>query len=77
MPGDMCGRGTVVAGYDRLLIATGSNPFIIPVPGHDKAGVIGFRDIADVETMLHAAKDYKRAVVIGGGLRLGSKRPMA
>ena len=61
-------RDGVVAGYDRLLIATGSNPFIIPVPGHDKAGVIGFRDIADVETMLHAAKDYKRAVVIGGGL---------
>jgi nitrite reductase (NADH) large subunit len=54
--------------YDRLLIATGSNPFIIPVPGHDKAGVIGFRDIADVETMLSAARTYKKAVVIGGGL---------
>ena len=54
--------------YDRLLIATGSNPFIIPVPGHEKEGVIGFRDIADVETMLAASKDYKKAVVIGGGL---------
>ncbi|MEW8250685.1 MAG: nitrite reductase large subunit NirB [Candidatus Thiodiazotropha sp.] len=54
--------------YDRLLIATGSNPFIIPVPGHDKRGVIGFRDIADVERMLEAAGHYKKAVVIGGGL---------
>ena len=54
--------------YDRLLMATGSNPFIIPVPGHDKKGVIGFRDIADVETMLEASKQYKNAVVIGGGL---------
>jgi len=56
------------APYDRLLIATGSNPVIIPVPGHDKTGVIGFRDIADVERMLDAAKEYKKAVVIGGGL---------
>ena len=54
--------------YDRLLMATGSNPFIIPVPGHDKKGVIGFRDIADVDTMLEASKQYKNAVVIGGGL---------
>ena len=54
--------------YDRLLIATGSNPFIIPVPGHDKGGVIGFRDIADVDTMLAAARSGKHAVVIGGGL---------
>lgn len=54
--------------YDRLLLATGSNPFIIPVPGHEKKGVIGFRDIADVDTMLAASKSYKKAVVIGGGL---------
>jgi nitrite reductase (NADH) large subunit len=54
--------------YDRLLLATGSNPFIIPVPGADKDGVIGFRDIHDVETMLGAAREYKNAVVIGGGL---------
>lgn len=54
--------------YDRLLIATGSNPFIIPIPGADKAGVLGFRDIYDVETMKQAAKDHKKAVVIGGGL---------
>ena len=55
-------------GYDRLLLATGSSPFIIPVPGHDKQGVIGFRDIADVNTMLAAARRFKKAVVIGGGL---------
>ena len=57
-----------VAEYDRLLLATGSNPFIIPVPGHDKEGVIGFRDIKDVDTMMEAAKNYKTAAVIGGGL---------
>ena len=54
--------------YDRLLIATGSKPFIIPVPGHDKEGVIAFRDIKDVDTMLDATKNYKHATVIGGGL---------
>jgi len=54
--------------YDRLLIATGSTPFILPVPGHDKDGVIGFRDVSDVNTMLSAAKIYKNAIVIGGGL---------
>ena len=56
------------ADYDRLLLATGSNPFMIPVPGKDKDGVIAFRDIHDVDTMLQASKDYKKAVVIGGGL---------
>jgi len=56
------------ADYDRLLVATGSNPFIIPVPGHDLEGVIAFRDIADVDVMLEAAKEHRHAVVIGGGL---------
>ena len=55
-------------GYDRLLLATGSEPFIIPVLGADKDGVLGFRDIADVDQMLEAARRYKKAVVIGGGL---------
>lgn len=54
--------------YDRLLLATGSDPFIIPVPGHQLPGVISFRDIADVNTMLEAARTRQRAVVIGGGL---------
>ena len=59
--------GTTAA-YDRLLLATGSIPFILPVPGKDLPGVIGFRDFADVEAMLMAAMDYRHAVVIGGGL---------
>ncbi len=59
--------GTVAA-YDRLLLATGSNPFILPVPGKELAGVISYRDIADTEAMIDAAKSYKKAVVIGGGL---------
>ncbi len=54
--------------YDRLLIATGSTPFILPVPGKDLAGVIAYRDIADTEAMIEAAQKYKHAVVIGGGL---------
>ena len=54
--------------YDRLLLATGSTPFIIPVPGHTLPGVIGFRDIGDVDTMLAASSKGGHAVVIGGGL---------
>ena len=56
------------AEYDRLLIATGSEPFIIPVPGKELPGVISFREIHDVDMMLEAAKNKKKAVVIGGGL---------
>ena len=54
--------------YDRLLIATGSDPFIIPVPGHDLPGVVTFRDLDDVDRMLAAASQGGSAVVIGGGL---------
>jgi nitrite reductase (NADH) large subunit len=56
------------AEYDRLLIATGSNPFILPVPGRDLDGVIAYRDIADTQAMIDAAAKHKHAVVIGGGL---------
>ena len=56
------------APYNRLLLATGSNPFVIPVPGCDLPGVITFRDIYDVDRMLEASTKYKHAVVIGGGL---------
>ena len=56
------------AAYDRLLICTGSNPFILPVPGKDLQGVIAYRDIADTNAMIEAATKYKHAVVIGGGL---------
>ena len=54
--------------YDRLLLCTGSNPFILPIPGKDLKGVIAYRDIADTNEMIAAAGKYKRAVVIGGGL---------
>lgn len=60
--------GAVVA-YDKLLIATGSDPFILPVPGNALPGVVGFRDVDDVDKMLAAAqKPNAKAVVIGGGL---------
>lgn len=57
-----------VAEYDRLLMATGSNPFMLPVPGNDLEGVISYRDIHDTHAMIDAATKYKHAVVIGGGL---------
>ncbi|NMM29416.1 MAG: NAD(P)/FAD-dependent oxidoreductase [Glaciimonas sp.] len=57
-----------VAEYDRLLLATGSNPFMLPVPGKDLQGVIAYRDIADTNAMIDAATKYKHAIVIGGGL---------
>src|SRR5512140_882651 len=54
--------------YDRLLLCTGSNPFMLPVPGKDLDGVIAYRDIADTNAMIEAARKYRKAVVIGGGL---------
>ena len=59
---------TVSAGYDRLILATGSTPFIPPVPGHRLEGVIAYRDIADTETMIETARTRRHAVVVGGGL---------
>ena len=56
------------ANYDRLLIATGSDPFMLPIPGANLPGVVTFRDVLDVEKMLEASRTHKRAVVIGGGL---------
>ncbi|MBE3639557.1 nitrite reductase large subunit NirB [Mangrovicoccus algicola] len=55
--------------YDKLVIATGSTPFIIPMPGHDLPGVIAYRDLDDTNRMIQAANTPgARAVVIGGGL---------
>ena len=54
--------------YETAIIATGSKPFMLPIPGADKEGVIAFRDIRDCEIMMETAKKYKKAVVIGGGL---------
>ena len=54
--------------YDRLLMCTGSNAFMLPIPGKDLEGVIAYRDIADTNLMIEASTKYKKAVVIGGGL---------
>ena len=54
--------------YDILLIATGSKPIVIPVPGAQLPGVVTFRDLDDVNAMLAAAEHGGNAVVIGGGL---------
>ncbi|WP_424974567.1 nitrite reductase large subunit NirB [Dinoroseobacter sp. S124A] len=53
--------------YDKLIFGTGSNPFIIPLPGHDLEGVIAYRDLEDTERMMSMGPDNK-VVVIGGGL---------
>ncbi len=54
--------------YDRLLIATGSDPIMLPVPGNNLAGVVAFRNIRDVHQMCDVAESDGQAVVIGGGL---------
>ena len=58
----------IVADYDKLVIATGSSPFIPPVPGHQLPGVVTYRDLDDVDKMLAVGAGCK-VVVIGGGLR--------
>ncbi len=58
----------VTVQYDKILLATGSRPLAPPIPGLGLPGTCAFRDIADVDKMLAAAKTHKRAVVIGGGL---------
>jgi len=59
---------TLSAHYDRLLMCTGSKPFILPLPGKNLQGVLAYRDIADTSAMIDAAAKYRHAVVIGGGL---------
>src|SRR3546814_7272565 len=61
-------RSGRIESYDRLMLATGSDPFIIPVPGAKLPGVVTFRDMDDVAAMLRAADESRNAVVIGGGL---------
>ena len=60
-------KGEVIS-YDRLILATGSKPFVPPISGSDLKGVLSFRDIYDVNSMLDYCKTWKNAVVIGGGL---------
>ncbi len=64
----VAGADGSVTDYDALLLATGSSPFVLPVPGADLPGVVSFRDLDDVDAMLAAARRGGRAVVIGGGL---------
>ena len=55
--------------YDKLVIATGSAPFFIPVAGKELQGVLSFRDLDDVNAMLAVAnKPGMNVVVLGGGL---------
>ncbi len=54
--------------YDRLLLATGAQPNVLPIPGAQLPGVVTFRALADVETMLARAQRGRTALVIGGGL---------
>jgi len=62
-------EGGLEVGYDKLILATGSDPVRLPLPGADLKGVVTFRDLDDVEAMMAAAaKPGARAVVIGGGL---------
>lgn len=61
-------RDGTIAEYDRLLIATGSKPVVPDIPGTALDGVISFRDIFDVNTMLQYCQTHKTAVVLGGGL---------
>ncbi len=62
------GVGGIEAPYDRVILAMGSDPIRLPLPGADLKGVVTFRDLDDVEAMIAAAKPGARAVVIGGGL---------
>ena len=56
-----------VLGYDRLVLATGSEPVVLPLPGAALPGVIAYRDVEDASAMM-ALPPGARAVVIGGGL---------
>jgi nitrite reductase (NADH) large subunit len=61
-------RSGIEVPYDRLLLATGSLPVVLPIPGRELRGVMTFRDLQDVDGMLEAARAGASAVVIGGGL---------
>ncbi|WUR13760.1 nitrite reductase large subunit NirB [[Empedobacter] haloabium] len=59
--------GEVLA-YDKLVLATGSYPFVPPLPGKDRKDCFVYRTIEDLEAMLEAGARVKSGVVIGGGL---------
>src|SRR5258708_26901348 len=57
-----------VIGYDVLVLATGSAPFVPPVPGVEKKGLFVYRTIEDLDAILACSGKARRAAVIGGGL---------
>ena len=61
-------EGEESMGYSKLVLATGSTPLRLNVPGADLAGVHTFRDTRDVDLLLTLAAARKRVVVVGGGL---------
>ena len=61
-------KGGRVFAYDKLVLATGSYPFIPPVPGHDQAHCLAYRTIDDLAEIKASAKGKKVGVVVGGGL---------
>lgn len=60
-------NGEVVS-YDKLVLATGSYPFVPPVPGHERENCFVYRTIEDLEAITEASKTSKVGVVVGGGL---------
>jgi NAD(P)H-nitrite reductase large subunit len=62
------GDGKVVEPYDFLVLATGSRPFVPPLPGSELKGVFVFRTIEDCQAISLYAQDCERVVVLGGGL---------
>ncbi len=64
----LVGDDDSITPYDKLIIATGSSPFIPPFDGVDKEGVFAFRNLDDTRGLLEGSKPGAKAVVIGGGL---------
>lgn len=63
----LTGKGATL-GYDKLVLATGSYPFVPPVPGRERSGCLAYRTIEDLEAIMAAGRDAEVGVVIGGGL---------
>lgn len=57
-----------ILSYDKFIVATGSSPHILPIPGADKKGVYGFRTIEDCQALMNMAQHFQKAAVIGAGL---------